>query len=251
MDVTGALEAWWAPGLAFAAGVVSCASPCVFPLLPGYVSFVSGGEAVSSEASTPDRRRPIVPMLLFVLGFALVFTSLGAFSRTLVPILNSAPGRRIAGIVVMAIGLLMLLYAFRLGGPKLFAERRPFLARVRPGPAGALPLGMAFAVGWTPCVGPVLAGIFGLALAQGGGAWGAVLLFFYSLGLGLPFVLVGLGVRRLMGAFAFVKRNYHWFAGTSGVLLLAIGALVATNQWLPLLSRLGLLRLVRNFTPPL
>ena len=250
MDVSGSLHAWWAPGLAFAAGVVSCASPCVFPLLPGYVSFISGGQAVSAEDSA-DGHRPIVPMLLFVLGFALVFTSLGAFSRTLVPIVNSALGERVAGIIVMAIGVLMLLYALRLGGPMLFAERRPFLSRVRPGPVGALPLGMAFAVGWTPCVGPVLAGILGLALAQGGGVWGGVLLFFYSLGLGLPFVLVGLGVRRLMGAFAFVKRNYHWFAGVGGVLLVAIGALVATNQWLPLLSRLGLLRLVRNFTPPL
>jgi cytochrome c-type biogenesis protein len=250
VDVSGALEAWWAPGLAFAAGVVSCASPCVFPLLPGYVSFVSGGQAVSAEASE-TRERPIVPMLLFVLGFALIFTSLGAFSRTFVPIVNSAVGRRVAGIVVVAIGLLMLLYAFRLGGPRLYVERRPFLSRVRPGPMGALPLGMAFAVGWTPCVGPVLAGILGLALAQGGGAWGAVLLFFYSLGLGLPFILVGLGVRRLMGAFSFVKRNYRWFAGVSGGLLVTIGVLLATNQWVSLLSRLGLLRLVRNFTPPL
>lgn len=248
MDVSGALEAWWAPGLAFAAGIVSCASPCVFPLLPGYVSFVSGGQAVSAGTA---RERPIVPMLLFVLGFALVFTSLGAFSRTFVPIVNSAVGRRVSGIVVVAIGLLMLLYAFRLGGPKLYAERRPFLSRIQPGPVGALPLGMAFAVGWTPCVGPVLAGILGLALAQGGGAWGAVLLFFYSLGLGLPFILVGLGLRRLMGAFAFVKRNYRWFAGVSGVLLVTIGVLLATNQWVSLLSRLGLLRLVQNFTPPL
>lgn len=250
MDVAGGLEAWWGPALAFAAGVVSCASPCVFPLLPGYVSFVSGGEAISAESSGA-RERPIVPMLLFVVGFALVFTSLGAFSATLVPIVNSAAGRRVAGILVMAIGVLMILYALRIGSPKLYAERRPFLSRVRPGPMGALPLGMAFAVGWTPCVGPVLAGIFGLALAQGGGAWGAVLLFFYSLGLGLPFILVGLGVRRLMGAFALVKRNYHWFAGIGGAMLMTIGVLVATNQWLPLLSRLGLLRLVRNFTPPL
>lgn len=250
MDVTGGLEAWWGPGLAFAAGVVSCASPCVFPLLPGYVSFVSGGEAASGEQGG-IRERPIVPMVLFVLGFALVFTSLGAFSATLVPIVNSTAGKRVAGILVVAIGVLMLLYALRIGSPKLYVERRPFLSRVRPGPMGALPLGMAFAVGWTPCVGPVLAGIFGLALAQGGGAWGAVLLFFYSLGLGLPFILVGLGVRRLMGAFAFVKRNYHWFAGVSGALLVTIGVLVATNQWLPLLSRLGLLRLVRSFTPPL
>jgi cytochrome c-type biogenesis protein len=103
----------------------------------------------------------------------------------------------------------------------------------------------------TPFTGPVLAGILGLALAQGGGAWGAVLLFFYSLGLGLPFVVVGLGVRRFLGFFAFVRRNYHWFAGTSGVLLVGIGVLLATNQWVPLLSRLGILRWIQDVTPPL
>jgi cytochrome c-type biogenesis protein len=244
MEFQGALQAWWAPALAFAAGVISFASPCVLPLVPGYLSFVSGTQG-------QEERRPLVPMLLFVLGFALVFTALGAFSRVFVPIVNSPLGRQISGTLVAAIGVIMLLYAFRLGSPALFAERRPFLSRVRPGPVGALPLGMAFAVGWTPCIGPVLAGILGLALAQGGGAWGAVLLFFYSLGLGLPFVVVGLGVRRFLGFFAFVRRNYHWFAGTTGVLLVGIGVLLATNQWVPLLSRLGILRWIQDVTPPL
>jgi cytochrome c-type biogenesis protein len=244
VGVAEALSAWWAPGLAFLAGVVSCASPCVLPLLPGYLSFVSGSE-VGNE------RRPLVPLLLFVLGFALVFTALGAFSKVFVPVLRSEWGQRVAGLLVVAIGVLMVLYALRFGSPALFAERRPFLERVRPGPVGALPLGMAFAVGWTPCVGPVLAGILGLALAQGGGVWGGLLLFFYSLGLGLPFVLLGLGVRRITGALGFVKRNYHWFAGIGGSLLVGIGVLLATNLWVPLLSRLGVLRWVRGFTPPI
>ncbi|HVM11611.1 MAG TPA: cytochrome c biogenesis protein CcdA, partial [Actinomycetota bacterium] len=100
-------------------------------------------------------------------------------------------------------------------------------------------------------IGPVLAGILTLAAAQGGGVWGAVLMFSYSLGLGLPFILVGLGVRRLVGVLAAVKRNYHWFAGVGGALLVTIGVLLALNLWVPLLSRLGLLRLVRSFTPPL
>jgi cytochrome c-type biogenesis protein len=245
VDVSGALSTWWAPALAFAAGVVSCASPCVLPLLPGYLAFVSGSRDEEEE------RRSLLPMLLFVLGFALVFTVLGAFSKVFVPVLRSDWGQWVGGILVIAIGLLMVLYALRLGSPALFAERRPLLSRVRPGPVGALPLGMAFAVGWTPCIGPVLAGILGLALAQGGGAWGALLLFFYSLGLGLPFVLIGLGVQRLTGALQFVKRNYHWFAGIGGALLMGIGVLLVTNLWLPLLSRLGILRLVRGFTPPI
>jgi cytochrome c-type biogenesis protein len=244
VDVAPDLTVWWAPALAFAAGVVSSASPCVLPLLPGYLSFISGAEG-------EDERRPLLPLFLFVLGFAAVFTALGAFSKVFVPLLRSEWGGRVAGVFVMAIGLLMILYAARLGSPALFAERRPFLSRVRPGPAGAFPLGMAFAVGWTPCIGPVLAGILGLALAQGGGPWGAVLLFFYSLGLGLPFFLIGLGVRRLTTALDFVKRNYHWFAGVGGAFLMVIGVLLATNQWVPLLSRLGILRLVRGFTPPI
>jgi cytochrome c-type biogenesis protein len=244
VDVSQALTAWWAPGLAFAAGVVSCASPCVLPLLPGYLSFVSGAQGRTD-------RRPVAPMVLFVLGFAAVFTALGAFSKVFVPLFRSEWGQRVAGVLVVAIGILMVLYALRMGSPALFTERRPFLARVPTGPVGALPLGMAFAIGWTPCIGPVLAGILGLALAQGGGAWGATLLFFYSLGLGLPFVLIGLGVRRLTTALVFVKRNYHWFAGVSGGMLMAIGVLLATNLWIPLLSRLGVLRWVRGFTPPI
>jgi cytochrome c-type biogenesis protein len=212
-----ALQSWWAPALAFAAGVVSFASPCVLPLVPGYLSFVSGTQGEQ------DRRR-ILPTLLFVLGFAVVFTLLGAFSRIFVPVVTTPVGRRVAGGLVVLIGVLMLLYAFRLGSPALFAERRPFLSRVRPGTVGALPLGMAFAVGWTPCIGPVL---------------------------GLPFVLVGLGVGWLMRAGAFVKRNYHWFAGVGGLLLVGVGILLATNQWVPLLSRLGVLRWVQDFTPPL
>jgi cytochrome c-type biogenesis protein len=244
VEFAEALDAWWGPVLAFAAGVVSFASPCVLPVVPGYLSFISGSQA-------QDQRRPLVPILLFVLGFAVVFSALGAFSRVLVPVLRSEWGQRIGGILVAGIGVLMVLYALRLGSPALFAERRPFLSRLRPGPASALPLGMAFAVGWTPCIGPVLAAILTLALAQGGGLWGAVLLFFYSLGLGLPFVLLGMGVRRLLGAMRFVGRNYHWFAGIGGGLLVAIGVLLATGAWERLLVRLGLLQLIQNFNPPL
>jgi len=246
-DVTGfvqrGLASWWAPGLAFAAGVVSFASPCVFPLVPGYLSFVAGGES-------RDEGRPLVPILLFVGGFAVVFTALGAFAGGALPrVLKSPTGARISGAVIVLFGLLMLLYALRIGWPGLYAERRPLLERVRPGPAWAFPLGVAFGMGWTPCIGPVLAGVLAIATAQGGSARGAMLLLAYSLGLGLPFVLVGLGIRRIMGALAFVKRNYHWIAGISGAVMIAIGVLVATNLWTRLLS--PILRQVGRFTPPI
>jgi cytochrome c-type biogenesis protein len=233
-DVTSGLSQWWAPALAFAAGVVSFASPCVFPLVPGYLAFVSGGEA--------EEKRPVVPILLFILGFTIVFTALGASSRVL-RLVQSDLGYRIAGAVVLVFGVVMVLSALRVGAAALYAERRPFLSKVRPGPAGAVPLGMAFAAGWTPCLGPVLGGILTLAASQGSAPRGVALLFVYSLGLGLPFLLIGLGVRWLMGALHFVKRNYHWFAGISGVVMIAIGILLVSGLWktllVPVLNRLS------------
>ncbi|HEX9124099.1 MAG TPA: cytochrome c biogenesis protein CcdA [Actinomycetota bacterium] len=235
------LASWWAPGLAFAAGLVSFASPCVFPLVPGYLSFVSGGQ-------TRDER-PIVPILLFIAGFAVVFTALGAFTGAVQRFLRSPVAVRVEGGIIVAFGILMLAYALRLGWPGLYAERRPLLERVRPGPGWAFPLGVAFGAGWTPCIGPVLAGVLAIAAAQGGSARGAFLLLLYSAGLGLPFLLVGLGIRRLMGALDFVKRNYHWFAGVSGVVMIGIGVLIVTNLWVQLLG--PVLRAIGRFNPPI
>jgi cytochrome c-type biogenesis protein len=236
------LTSWWAPGLAFAAGIVSFASPCVFPLVPGYLSFVAGGEP-------REERRPVVPILLFIAGFAAVFTALGAFTGAVSRIVRSPAGIKISGFVIVAFGILMILYALQLGAPRLFAERRPLLGHVRPGPTWAFPLGVAFGAGWTPCIGPVLGGVFAIAAAQGGSLRGAFLLLWYSAGLGLPFLLVGLGIRRLMNALAFVKRNYHWIAGASGVVMVAIGVLVFTDQWTRILG--PVLRQIGRFTPAL
>jgi cytochrome c-type biogenesis protein len=230
------LSSWWAPALAFAAGVVSFASPCVLPLVPGYVSFITGSRATEGEG-----RRPILAILLFILGFTIVFTLLGAFAGTFVPFFRNPWFQRAAGLVVLVIGLLMLGYAFRRGSPRLYAERRPLLERVRPGTAGALPLGVAFAAGWTPCIGPVLGGIMVIA-ASGGTVKGAALLAIYSFGLGLPFLLVGLGADRLVKRLGWVRKHYRAIAGVSGALLVTVGVLLMTGlfrQALAPLARFG------------
>ena len=226
------LAAWWAPLLAFVAGVVSFASPCVFPLVPGYISFVTGERAVDGDA------RPLLPILLFIAGFAAVFTLLGAFSSALVPSVRGVTGQRVAGAVVLAFGTLMVVSALGRGSVRLHAEHRPFLRRVRPGPAWAAPLGMAFAAGWTPCIGPVLGGILGLA-SQGSTARGSLLLLCYSAGLGVPFLLVGLGVGRLVGAVGWVRQHYGPITAVSGGLLIVVGALLVSGQFTRLFAPLA------------
>jgi cytochrome c-type biogenesis protein len=227
------LSSWWAPALAFAAGVVSFASPCVLPLVPGYLSFVTGGRATEGEG-----RRPLVPILLFILGFTIVFTLLGAFAGSFVRFFKDPWFQRIAGLVVVGLGLLMLAYALGRGPAALFAERRPLLERIRPGTSGAFPLGVAFAAGWTPCIGPVLGGIFAIA-ASGGTTRGAALLAVYSLGLGLPFLLVGLGADRLMRSLGWVRRHYRGIAAVSGAFLVAAGVLLMTGFYQRLITQLA------------
>ncbi len=202
-----------------------------------------------ASAVTTQRRRSVGSILLFIAGFGAVFTALGAFSTALVPILKSTVGLRLAGVVVALFGAALLLYGLRLGSPGLYAEHRPFLDKVRPGRAWAFPLGMAFAAGWTPCIGPVLGAIFTLAAAQGGAVRGMFLMAAYSVGLGLPFLLVGVGLTRIMEALSVVKRNYRWIAVSSGGLMLAIGALMVTGAWVTLLN--PVLQWVGRFTPAL
>ncbi|MDH5314454.1 MAG: cytochrome c biogenesis protein CcdA [Actinomycetota bacterium] len=250
------LTAWWAPMLAFGAGIVAFASPCVLPLVPGYLSFVSATAVDAPPAGVPGgvatverTRAPVAPMLLFIAGFSLVFTALGAFAGFLVPIVRSSLGLRIAGVVVIAAGSLMIATGLRRGNASLYADRRPFLERVRPGRATAMPLGMAFAAGWTPCIGPVLAGILALATAQGGSARGALLLFAFSLGLGVPFVLAGMGVGRAMGAFEAIRRHHDAINLVSGAILVSIGLLLVTGYWTRILS--PVFQLVNRFEPPI
>ena len=130
----------------------------------------------------------------------------------------------------MVLGLLLIGYSLGRGSIRLYAERRPFLERMKPGTAGAFPLGMAFAAGWTPCIGPVLGAILFIA-ATGSAAWGAFLLFCYSLGLGVPFIAIGLGARWLTSSTRWVRRHYRGIAVASGSILVVVGVLVATGEF--------------------
>ncbi len=182
-------------------------------------------------------------MLLFILGFTIVFVLLGAFASTFVKVFKGTSGQRIGGAIVIAFGALMIGYALGRGSLALYAERRPFLERVRPGSVGAVPLGMAFAAGWTPCIGPVLGSILAIA-ATGSTARAVLLLASYSVGLGVPFLLVGLGVTRFMGAFDWIKRRYTAIAVVSGALMVGLGVLLFTGRFTRLVAPLA-----ERFTP--
>jgi cytochrome c-type biogenesis protein len=243
------LTAWWAPFLAFAAGIVAFASPCVLPLVPGYLSFVTAAGDGRGSVPPSARRPNTLPILLFIAGFSVVFTSLGAFAGVLVPIVRSSIGQRVAGLVVLGVGVFLLLYGFRAGSASLYGESRPLLGRVRPGGATAFPLGMAFAAGWTPCIGPVLAATLALATAQSDPARSSLLLFAFSMGLGVPFILIGLGIGGLMRRLGFLQRHYRAIAGISGTMLVAIGLLLVSGASVRVMS--PLLRLVNSFEPPI
>jgi cytochrome c-type biogenesis protein len=220
--------------VAAVAGFVSFASPCVLPLVPGYLSYMSGvsGQDVSS-ADEPKARsagRVVLAALLFVVGFSIVFVALGAALGGLTTwlLVNRGVVVRVAGVLVIAFGLFM---AGVLKLPWLYRERRIQANRVPGGLAGALPLGMVFGLGWTPCIGPTLGAVLGLAAVTGGAARGAVLLFAYSLGLGIPFLVAALGVRSALGRFAGLRRHSRAFELVGGGLLVVIGLLLVTGLW--------------------
>lgn len=226
--------------LAFVAGLISFTSPCCLPLMPGYVSYVSGvasGAQPGSAGAVALRSRTMLAAGLFVMGFAVTFTLMGAAASELGTLIlrNRIVLGRVGGIFVIAMGLAT---TGLLRVPFLYRERRFDLARIRPGPAGALPLGMAFAIGWTPCIGPVLAGIL-TAAATVQGAWrGAALLFVYSLGLGVPFLLLALGVARAGRLFGWLRRHGRAIEVLGGSVLVLMGVLMITGRWVQLFAPL-------------
>ena len=211
--------------VAFVAGVVGFFSPCVVPLIPGYISFVSGVSL--PELNLVERRRHVARVLLataaFVLGFSLVFTALGASASVAgaFVLANRLLLSRIGGVVVILLGLTML------GIIKVPALARDRRVEVKTRPAhvlGALPVGMAFGFAWTPCVGPVLAAILTLAATTQRAADGAVLLFAYSLGLGIPFLAAALLLTTTFERLGSLARHARLIEAASGVFLVVMGA---------------------------
>lgn len=213
-------------GVAFAGGVLSIATPCSWPLIPGYLAYVSG----VASGETGQTGRVLGATALFVLGFAVVFTALGATASVIGSFLvrETSVFVRVAGVFVILMGL-ATLGVFR--APFLYREKRFDLSKVRSGPAGAVPLGMAFAFGWTPCIGPVLAAILAVASDAPTAAQGALLLFVYSLGMGIPFLIFGVVYARTGKTFGFVRRNGKTIERVGGVLLVGIGLLLVTGLW--------------------
>jgi cytochrome c-type biogenesis protein len=213
--------------VAFAAGLLSFLSPCVLPLVPSYVGFLTG---MTLPEMTGRRRVALTHALLFVGGFSLVFILLGASATALGRALNYYQIwlQRIGGVLIILFGLLCL----GLFNPKLLSqERRLHLERKPVGYLGSVLVGMAFAAGWTPCIGPVLGGILGLAATSADVSRGMLLLAVYSAGLALPFIVAAVAIDSFLDWFQRFRRFLPWVMRTSGVILVFVGLLLLTGEF--------------------
>jgi cytochrome c-type biogenesis protein len=225
--------------VAFTAGVLSFLSPCVLPLIPSYVTFITG---LSLEDAARARRTALVHSLLFVAGFTLIFVALGATATLLGRVLLSQRVwiSRVGGALVVLFGFYLL---GALNVAAFSRERRIHLADKPVGYLGTVLVGITFGAGWTPCLGPILSAILVYTSTRADLAHGIGLLFAYSLGLAVPFVGSAIAVERFLSIFARVRRQMAWVSRASGVLLIAVGVLLMTNYFTVLASYL------QGFTP--
>ncbi|WP_405670002.1 cytochrome c biogenesis CcdA family protein [Streptomyces sp. NBC_00055] len=219
--------------IAVLGGLVSFFSPCVLPLVPGYLSYVTG--VSGTDLAQARRGRMVVGASLFVLGFSAVFVSGGA--------LFGYFGQRLqdhSEVISKVLGVLMILMGVFFMGLMPWMTQREFRIHKRPvsGLAGAPLLGLLFGVGWTPCLGPTLTSVQTLALEQGTAGRGAVLTLAYCLGLGLPFVLAAVAFRKALGAFGWVKRHYVWVMRIGGAMMIVTGLLLLTGVWSSMMQEL-------------
>jgi cytochrome c-type biogenesis protein len=246
--ITAALSTDPAAGVgvlaALAAGIVSFLSPCVLPLVPGYLSAVTGVSA--AELDDAGWRRVLGPSLLFVASFSAIFILLGLTATGLGSTLQDHEEllTKIAGVLIIAMGLLFVGSLFIV---RLNREWHVEALLERAGKGGPVVAGAAFAIAWTPCIGPTLGAILSAAALSDSAAHGALLLAVYSAGLAIPFILTALAFSRMTTAFAVVKRHYQAIVAVGGVILIAMGILILSGQFFQLnieaqrwLSELGL-----------
>lgn len=213
-----------AAGVAALVGVIGFLSPCVLPLVPGYLSYVAG---LSGDGARPSQRRMAAGAVLFVLGFTAIFVLQGVLFGELSSSINAHRRvlEQIMGAVTIGLGLVFL------GGGGFLQREFKIHKLPRPGLVGAPLLGLTFGLAWTPCLTPTFSAVNALSVSQGTAGRGALLMVFYCLGLGIPFVLVALGVGWVSSALAFIRRHRRVVSGIGGVLLIVIGALLVTGDW--------------------
>jgi len=229
------------PLAAFIAGLLSFLSPCVLPLVPGYVSLISGtGIEALKDADAPLMRRVMFNSLMFIAGFSLVFIGLGAVATGLGQALHQYHDifAKIAGVILFIFGL-HLTGLFKINA--LYSDKRMHNLKGSASPIGSFVVGFAFAFGWTPCIGPILAGILVLAGSQDTVAKGILLLAVYSAGLAVPFLLTSLGVNKFLAFYSRFRRHLRTVEIISGVLLIVFGALIALGRFTILSGYLGFL----------
>jgi len=209
------------------AGVVSFFSPCVLPLVPGYLSAVTGVSA--SELETAGWRKVVPPSLTFIASFSLIFVLLGLTAVGLTQTLrqNQDTLDKIAGTLIIIMGVLFVAQLFVV---RLNKEWRVDALIERAGSGGPMIAGAAFAIAWTPCIGPTLAAILTLAGTTGSVAQGGLMLLVYSAGLGIPFLLTAIAFARMTTAFGFIRRHYPAIMALGGIVLIAMGVLVFTGE---------------------
>lgn len=217
------------PFLAVMAGIVSFSSPCCIPLVPGYLSYVSA-IPIAGLAERDARAKVLRASMLFVAGFTIVFIVLGASFAVVGSLVlrNVDTLTRFSGVGIIAMGLTNM-GLLRL--PFLARERRFDPARVSAGPRSAIFVGMAFSFGWAPCIGPVLATILTAAAATQTVAWGAILLALYSVGLGLPFIALALGMHRAKASLGWLRRHGRTIERAGGFAMVVVGVLFVTGRW--------------------
>jgi cytochrome c-type biogenesis protein len=229
------------PIAAFVAGLISFLSPCVLPLVPGYVSLISGAGVEELKAQESQLlRKLMLNSVAFILGFSVVFITLGAISTEVGQVLAMYKSRLsvVAGIVIILFGL-HLTGVFKIKA--LYADARLHSVKGGSTPWGAFIIGFAFAFGWTPCVGPILAVILGFAAAQDSVFKGIILLAVYSLGLAVPFLLTSLGIERFLKFYGRFRAHMHALEVASGVLLIALGGLLVFGRFTLLSNYLSFL----------